>query len=95
VGAIKQAYHRHVAAAREADCRQAERFWAELSTQIDLLNEELPVFRAALAKYERRGARIQVRRIQGELRERLTTRRELLNMLSALDARFPPGSRNP
>lgn len=82
--------HQHsVAAAREADCLQAETFRADLHNEIDLLNEQSQVLKAALATYERRGELIQVRRIQRELRSALKTRRELIDMISALDQRFP------
>ncbi|KDE96950.1 hypothetical protein Y900_030430 [Mycolicibacterium aromaticivorans JS19b1 = JCM 16368] len=47
------------------------------------------MLKAALATYERRGELIQVRRIQRELRSALKTRRELIDMISALDQRFP------
>lgn len=82
--------HQHsVAAAREADCFQAATFRADLHNEIDLLNEQSQVLKAALATYERRGELIQVRRIQRELRSALKTRRELIDMISALDQRFP------
>jgi hypothetical protein len=80
-----------LAASREADCLQAGNFSAELSNQVALLNEHSEVFKAALATYERRRELIQVRRIQRELRAALRTRRKLIDILGALDQRFPSG----
>ena len=60
---------------------------------MDLFEKRSDRLRVALANYERRGERTQVRRMQRELRSAAVTRRELLNMLTAIDERFPVASR--
>jgi hypothetical protein len=81
--------NRVAVASEEADRGQAECFRREIEQQVALLKERSDKLRDALATYERRGERMQVRRMQRELRSAAITRRELLNMLVAIDERFP------
>jgi hypothetical protein len=76
------------AVTREADRWQAQYFHDEIHHQIELLNEQAAIFHAELAKYLQRGERTQARRIQRELRLSAVERRELIDMLSALNNRF-------
>lgn len=79
----------HVVATRDADRRQAAYFRVQLHGQIELLNEQTEVLKTALATFVRRGDRWQARRIQHDLRGCAVERRSIIDMLSALDKRFP------
>jgi hypothetical protein len=72
----------------DADRRQAKYFYDELRRQIELLNEQADVCRAALASCLRRDELHRIRRIQDELQRNALERRRLVDMLSALNHRF-------
>lgn len=78
-----------VAAARDANRRQAEHFRTELHRQSDLLDERMMAYRVALAKYLTRKEGGQVRRVQRELRLASQEHIRVANMLDAIDERFP------
>jgi len=61
----------------DADRRQAEYFHDELDHQIELLNEQAEVFRAALATCLRRNELRHARHIQHELQRNALERRSI------------------
>jgi len=75
-------------ASLDADRRQAEYFHDELHHQIELLNEQAEVFRAALATCLRRNELRHARHIQHELQRNALERRNIIDMISALNRRF-------
>ncbi|MCV7345527.1 hypothetical protein [Mycolicibacterium rhodesiae] len=78
------------AAERKADLAQADVFRVELRRQVELLNGELRGLRSELARCQMRNETTAVRRIQRELRCVTLERRDLVDMLAALDQRFSP-----
>ncbi len=71
-----------------SDRAQAVNLLAELQRQVSLLDEDAAKQRRLLAHYQRRDQHDQVRRVQYELRQAAVERREILNLIARLSARF-------
>ena len=61
---------------------------AELQRQVSLLDEDGAKQRRLLAHYQRRDQHDQVRRVQHKIRQAAVERREILNLIARLSARF-------
>lgn len=71
---------------------QAEQLREELARQIALLEREIANYKAALISYSRNLMPTQAKRVEREMRRRITELRQLNGLLATLDERFP---RNP
>lgn len=71
-----------------SDRAQAVNFLGELHRQVSLLDEDAAKQRRLLAHYERNSQRAQAQRVQHELRQAALERREVLNLIARLHARF-------
>jgi hypothetical protein len=81
--------HSHAATSDRANHGQADYFRDELYRQIELLNEHVRKCQAKLAVNTRRGQVDQIRHMQAQHRQCVIERRKLLEMLAALNFRFP------
>jgi hypothetical protein len=90
VGNIAAMQRCDTSAAQESDRAQAAYFLDELQRQVRQLDEDTAKLQGLMVHYQRRNLRLQVARIQRELRRAALQRREILNMASALSCRFKP-----
>ena len=74
----------------EAERRQAHHLSDELHQQVIALSEQYEVLQVKLARCTRNGSQRQAALVRDELRRCLVERRNVINMISALNHRFLP-----
>lgn len=84
------AHRSETATATDSNRAQAAYFVREMEHQIALLEEDAAKLRVQLAQHQHRKQVMQAQRVQYELRQLALQRREILDMVAALNSRFTP-----